>query len=108
MSTNFIKLFKSNREVLKTILSNINHYVKELNRRNVKIINFCGTHEWTTTYYGIRYFMPKEVELIAGPGCPVCITPANAVEVAVRLALDGIRVYTFGDAFKLPTTSTKS
>jgi hydrogenase expression/formation protein HypD len=108
VSINFIKLFKSNREVLKTILSNINHYVKELNGRNVKIINFCGTHEWTTTYYGIRYFMPKEVELIAGPGCPVCITPANAVEVAVRLALDGIRVYTFGDAFKLPTTSTKS
>jgi hydrogenase expression/formation protein HypD len=108
VNTNFVKIFRSDKSISRSILENIYRYVKELNGKNVKVINFCGTHEWTTTYYGIRNIIPREVELIAGPGCPVCITPASAVEVAIKLALSGIRVYTFGDAFKLPTSSMKS
>jgi len=103
----FVKLFRSGRNISKSILENIYHYTKELSSRGTKVINFCGTHEWTVTYYGIRNIMPREVELVAGPGCPVCITPASAVEAAIKLALDGIRVYTFGDSFKLPTTSLR-
>lgn len=71
-------------------------------RKTVKLMNFCGTHEWTTVHYGIRSLMPPTVELVAGPGCPVCITPSYCVENAIELALDGITVYTFGDAYKLP------
>jgi|YelNatPaOPRAMG01_1025707.scaffolds.fasta_scaffold01598_7 hydrogenase expression/formation protein HypD len=67
-----------------------------------KFMNFCGTHEWTTVHYGIRSLLPENIELVAGPGCPVCITPSFLVENAVKLSLEGIRVYTFGDAFKLP------
>lgn len=69
---------------------------------NVKIMNFCGTHEWTTVHYGLRSLMPENVELIAGPGCPVCITPSYAVESAIALSLEGFKVYTYGDAYKLP------
>lgn len=71
-------------------------------RKTVKLMNFCGTHEWTTVHYGIRSLMPPTVELVAGPGCPVCITPSYCVENAIELALDGVTVYTFGDAYKLP------
>jgi hydrogenase expression/formation protein HypD len=74
----------------------------------VKVMNFCGTHEWTAVRYGIRSLLPREVELVAGPGCPVCVTPGAIVEYAVKLAMDGIRVYTFGDSFKAPSTSTRS
>lgn len=70
----------------------------------VKIMNFCGTHEWTTVHYGIRSLLPDNVELVAGPGCPVCVTPSFIVEHAVKLSLEGVRVYTFGDSFKLPAT----
>jgi hydrogenase expression/formation protein HypD len=69
---------------------------------NVKLMNFCGTHEWTTVHFGIRSLMPSNVELVAGPGCPVCITPSTCVETAIKLALDGVTVYTFGDAYRLP------
>ncbi len=69
----------------------------------VKIMDFCGTHEWTITHYGIRSMMPENVELVAGPGCPVCITPGYYVKAAVKLAMEGIRVFTYGDAYKLPT-----
>lgn len=68
----------------------------------VKIMDFCGTHEHTIVSSGIRSLMPGNVELVAGPGCPVCITPAFYVDVAIKLALDGVRVYTYGDTYRLP------
>jgi hydrogenase expression/formation protein HypD len=68
----------------------------------VKIMNFCGTHEYTTSHYGIRNLLPAWVEIIPGPGCPVCITPSYYVESAVKLALEGVVIYTYGDAYRLP------
>ena len=69
---------------------------------DVKIMNFCGTHEWTITHFGLRTLMPKNIELVAGPGCPVCITPGYYVDTAIRLALDGVRVFAYGDTYRLP------
>ncbi|MEM0368787.1 MAG: hydrogenase formation protein HypD, partial [Desulfurococcaceae archaeon] len=64
-------------------------------------MDFCGTHEWTITHYGIRSLIPQGIELVAGPGCPVCVTPSHYVEELIKLALDGIVVYTYGDVYKL-------
>ncbi|MEM2308708.1 MAG: hydrogenase formation protein HypD [Sulfolobales archaeon] len=72
----------------------------------LKIMNFCGTHEWTAVRYGIRSLLPESIELVAGPGCPVCVTPGAVIEQAVKLSLDGLRVYTFGDAFRAPSASS--
>lgn len=63
----------------------------------VRIMHVCGTHEWTITHWGIRALLPDNVEVRAGPGCPVCITPASDIDVAVGLALDGVHVLTYGD-----------
>lgn len=71
----------------------------------IKIMNFCGSHEWTTTHYGIRALLTEDVELIPGPGCPVCVTPSSDIENVIKLAMDGYRIYTFGDAYKLPTVN---
>ncbi|MEM2667031.1 MAG: hydrogenase formation protein HypD, partial [Candidatus Bathyarchaeia archaeon] len=49
----------------------------------IKICHVCGTHEWTITHYGLRSLLPPTVEVIAGPGCPVCVTPASEVDEAV-------------------------
>lgn len=74
----------------------------------VKIMNFCGTHEWTTVHYGLRSLLPPDVRLIAGPGCPVCITPASCVDAAVEAAMEGKVVYTYGDAFRLMGSGSPS
>lgn len=68
----------------------------------VKFCHICGTHEWTITHYGIRSLLPKKIDVIAGPGCPVCITPAAEIDNAVSLALDGVTVLSFGDAVRVP------
>jgi len=70
----------------------------------IKIMNFCGTHEWTTTRYGLRDMLPPFLNIVAGPGCPVCVTPAHYINAAMKLAQDGFRVYTYGDALRLRST----
>lgn len=68
----------------------------------VKICHVCGTHEWTITHYGIRSLLPSNVEVIAGPGCPVCIVPASEIDEAVQLSLKGVTLTCFGDVLRVP------
>jgi hydrogenase expression/formation protein HypD len=68
----------------------------------IKICHVCGTHEWTITHYGLRSLLPANVEVIAGPGCPVCIVPASEVDAAVELALKDMVIACFGDLLRVP------
>ncbi len=67
----------------------------------VKICHVCGTHEWTIANFGLRELLPSNVEVIAGPGCPVCIVPASEIDEAVNLALSGVVVTCFGDILRV-------
>ncbi|MEM1581525.1 MAG: hydrogenase formation protein HypD [Candidatus Bathyarchaeia archaeon] len=68
----------------------------------VKICHICGTHEWTISHYGIRSLLPRNVEVIAGPGCPVCVVPAAEVDEAIEIALRGVSLTCFGDVIRVP------
>ncbi len=88
----------------KSIVDKIKEYAAQI-KDTVRIMNFCGTHEHTITYYGIRSLMPPNIELVAGPGCPVCVTPARIIDAAIKLALEeNLTVYTYGDMYKVPGT----
>lgn len=71
-------------------------------QETVKICHVCGTHEWTITHFGLRSLLPSNVEVIAGPGCPVCIVPASEFDEAIQLALKGMVVACFGDVLRVP------
>ncbi len=68
----------------------------------VKFCHICGTHEWTITHYGLRSLLPQNIEVIAGPGCPVCIVPAAEIDEAVQLAQKGVVITCFGDVLRVP------
>ncbi|NIU38521.1 hydrogenase formation protein HypD [Candidatus Bathyarchaeota archaeon] len=68
----------------------------------VKICHVCGTHEWTISHHGLRSLLPETVDVIAGPGCPVCIVPAAEIDEAITLALNGVTITTFGDLLRVP------
>jgi len=68
----------------------------------VKFCHVCGTHEWTITHFGLRSLLPDNVEVIAGPGCPVCIVPAAEIDEAVQLSEKGVVVTCFGDVLRVP------
>ena len=64
----------------------------------VRIMEVCGTHTHEIFRLGIRKLLPKQVELISGPGCPVCVTPVSYIDEAVYLALEkSVTICTFGD-----------
>lgn len=70
----------------------------------VKIVHVCGTHEMAITQHGLRRFLPETVEILEGPGCPVCVTPTADIDAAVQIAEAGAIVCTFGDMTRVPGT----
>ena len=71
----------------------------------VRIMEVCGTHTHEIFRLGIRKLLPKQVELISGPGCPVCVTPVSFIDEAIYLALEkDVTICTFGDLVRVPGT----
>jgi hydrogenase expression/formation protein HypD len=78
-------------------------------QRRVRIMNVCGGHERSITMAGLRSALPQNVELIPGPGCPVCVCPEEDVYLATRLALHaGVILVAFGDMLRVPVNVPKS
>ena len=86
-------------EVQKKLVEKISAYPK-----SARIMHICGTHERTIAKYGIRSLLPDRIEVLSGPGCPVCVTPDDDIDTAVLLAKKGLTVVTFGDMLRVPGT----
>ena len=75
----------------------------------VKIMNVCGGHERSITMAGLRKALPDYIELVPGPGCPVCICPEEDVFEAIQLALnEDIILVAFGDMLRVPVNVPKA
>ena len=73
--------------------------------KKLRIMEVCGTHTHEIFRLGIRKLLPESVELISGPGCPVCVTPIGFIDEACMLALEkGAVICTFGDLIRVPGT----
>ena len=73
--------------------------------RSVALMEVCGTHTMAIGRFGLRSRMPAGLRLISGPGCPVCVTPAEQVDQALAMAREpGVVLTTFGDLIRVPGT----
>lgn len=73
----------------------------------LRMMEVCGTHTHEIFRLGLRKLLPEQVELISGPGCPVCVTQVGFLDEAIFLALQrGVTVCTFGDLVRVPGTSS--
>jgi len=71
--------------------------------RALHIMEVCGGHTHTIFRYGITGMLPPEIELVHGPGCPVCVLPMGQVDDCVAIAeTPGVIFATFGDAMRVP------
>ncbi len=71
--------------------------------RPVRLMEVCGTHTVAIFKQGIRDVIPKEISLLSGPGCPVCVTAIKDVDVAIAIAkMNGNILSTFGDMMRVP------
>ena len=73
--------------------------------RKLRIMEVCGTHTHEIFRLGIRKILPENIDLISGPGCPVCVTPVGFIDEACYLALEkNCVICTFGDLIRVPGT----
>jgi hydrogenase expression/formation protein HypD len=76
--------------------------------RPVRIMNVCGGHERSISLAGLRTAIPDNIELIPGPGCPVCICPEEDVYEAIQIALnEDVTLVAFGDMLRVPVNVPK-
>lgn len=85
-------------------------HLKALNFMNkFKIMNVCGGHERSITHAGLRGILPPNIELIPGPGCPVCICPEEDIYTAIQWAThEDITLVAFGDMLRVPVNVPKN
>ncbi len=83
-------------------LDQIKEELKNYDGRPIKIMEVCGTHTGSIFKHGIRSLLSPKIQLISGPGCPVCVTNAAYIDKLVEYSLkDGHCVLTFGDMMKV-------
>ncbi|MFZ2226718.1 MAG: hydrogenase formation protein HypD [Candidatus Moraniibacteriota bacterium] len=83
------------------LVKNIHIKAKKIGRP-IRLMELCGTHSQTIAEHGIKKLMPKNITLVSGPGCPVCVTDQSDIDVMVGLALARIPVAVYGDTMGVP------
>lgn len=93
-------------EKAEQLVAKINQLIEELKvdkKKPLQLMEFCGGHTHTIFRYGIEQMLPREIELVHGPGCPVCVLPMGRVDDCVAMAeQDNVIFTTFGDAMRVP------
>ena len=69
----------------------------------LRLMEVCGTHTMAIARAGLKSLLPEGVELVSGPGCPVCVTPPEVIDAALDLAMrPGVVIATYGDMVRVP------
>ena len=89
----------------RALASALARVTREVGRRPVAVMHVCGSHEQAIARFGLRAVFPGELDVIMGPGCPVCITDVPEVDEAIALARQGVHIATYGDMLRVPGSS---
>lgn len=77
--------------------------INALPKQRVRLMEVCGTHTMAIAKAGLKRLLPEDVELVSGPGCPVCVTPPELMDAALELASrPGVTVASYGDMIRVP------
>ncbi len=78
-------------------------YLRNYDGPKTRLMEVCGSHTHAISEHGIRDILSPNIELLSGPGCPVCVTPTAYVDKLIELSLiNGTTVVTFGDLLRVP------
>lgn len=89
-------------EVARRLISEINN----ISHKPVRLMEVCGTHTMNIGRYGLRGHLPSHVQLLSGPGCPVCVTATEEIDMMIKMAEENVTVATFGDLMSVPGSHT--
>lgn len=84
-------------------ISEVVDFLRNYNGKPVRLMEVCGSHTHAIAKHGIRDLLSKNIELLSGPGCPVCVTPTAYIDKLIELSLEpNTTVVTFGDLLRVP------
>lgn len=87
----------------KDIVIGIAEEIKRISKHKIKIMEVCGGHTMSIQKFGLPYLLPDTVELISGPGCPVCVTSRGFIDKSIAYArMDDVIITTYGDLIRVP------
>jgi hydrogenase expression/formation protein HypD len=94
-------------------MTDARHWLEAIRRlplkQSIRILNVCGGHESTVAHMGLRSLLPSQIEIIPGPGCPVCVCPEEDIYAVIEQAMSGrVIVASFGDMLRVPVNAAKS
>ncbi|ANQ86971.1 hydrogenase formation protein HypD [Azoarcus olearius] len=73
--------------------------------RHYAFMEFCGGHTHAISRYGVIDLLPKNVRMVHGPGCPVCVLPVGRIDMAIKLAMErAVTICTYGDCLRVPAS----
>ena len=91
----------------KEIASGLIQRIRKTSVRPIQLMEVCGTHTVSIFRYGIRALLPEQIRLISGPGCPVCVTPNQDIDLAIALSRQSdVILVTFGDMMRVPGSTS--
>ena len=86
-------------ELGKRLIDRIHHH----STKPIRLMEFCGGHTVAIFKHGIRQLLPQTIEMLSGPGCPICVTANIDLDKAIALAhLPNVIITTFGDMLRVP------
>ncbi len=87
----------------KQLVSTLSEAIRRKSRRKIRIMEVCGGHTMAIRKYGIQHLIPETIDLLSGPGCPVCVTDRTSIDKAITLARTaGVIITTYGDLIRVP------
>jgi hydrogenase expression/formation protein HypD len=94
------------REDCERLLSAISS-LSQRSKRKIRIMEVCGTHTMNFFRYGLKDLFPENLEVISGPGCPVCVTSDSELDMLISASsLPNVIAATFGDMMRVPGTNS--
>lgn len=93
----------------KTLISNLVGKIRQITPADKRIIfmEVCGTHTQSFFRYGIGNLIPENIEILSGPGCPVCVSSQEYIDQAIAYSkLKNVVIATFGDMMRVPGTNS--
>ena len=81
--------------------------IRMASSRPARLMEVCGTHTMSIFRHGIRSILPDHIDLVSGPGCPVCVTPMEEIDRSVKLSrMKDVVITTFGDMLRVPGSTS--